>query len=192
MLLRVVGTCPHVGLPAGASCDRISNCDSHLAPSLTHRLFRPQQIIQSVTGGPPPTKLTQIVMGGIAKVFAGEIVEEGKSTGMGCKGSLGGKQVPQSGAASRCALQCGVLIVAAIAAREVMQARGESGPLTPDHIRTALHNVRMKGLLPTTQYVPGRGSHREWYAPCSPHRPLASHDPAGTCPTRYTQGRLLQ
>jgi transcription initiation factor TFIID subunit 11 len=79
-----------------------------------------------------------IAMAGIAKVFVGEVVEEGTYTG---------NDVIIRMAWSKCV---GVyfLNVFLIAALDVMEQWGDSGPLQPKHLREAVRRVRNRGGIP--------------------------------------------
>src|SRR4051812_8684202 len=85
-------------------------------PSLQHKkTYVEHQVIQQTIGQQVSQPVAQIVAG-FAKVFVGEIVEKGSSISMPAP-----FPVPQY----------------AVSARAVQTRRGETGPLSPDHLREA-------------------------------------------------------
>ena len=95
------------------------------------------QLMQTITGCSISQNVV-IAMAGIAKVFVGEVVEEGTYTG---------NDVIIRMAWSKCV---GVyfLNVFLIAALDVMEQWGDSGPLQPKHLREAVRRVRNRGGIP--------------------------------------------
>lgn len=75
-----------------------------------------------------------IAMSGIAKVFIGEIVEEGNSK------SLPYYIYPNM-------FLYGVVILAL----DIMEAQGDSGPLHPKHLREAVRRLKKSGAIPSSK-----------------------------------------
>lgn len=89
------------------------------------------QIVQTITGNSVSQNVV-IAMSGIAKVFIGEIVEEGNFDSLAC-----------------------MLIVNShiclILALDIMEAQGDSGPLHPKHLREAVRRLRKSGAIPSSK-----------------------------------------
>lgn len=75
-------------------------------------------------------------MAGIAKVFVGEVVEEGMERGLNhmARGSS--------------VLIFYIFVLLHVAALDVMEQWGDSGPLQPKHLREAVRRVRNRGGIP--------------------------------------------
>jgi len=89
--------------------------------------------MQTITGCSVSQNVV-IAMSGIAKVFVGEVVEEGKLMGFFILGW-------------KCKYQfCNHT------ALDVMEAQGESGALQPKFIREAVRRLRSKGRMPIGRF----------------------------------------
>ena len=90
------------------------------------------QLMQTITGCSISQNVV-IAMAGIAKVFVGEVVEEGKT-------------INQLGVLFVCNNLYGFSLF--FLALDVMEQWGDSGPLQPKHLREAVRRVRNRGGIP--------------------------------------------
>ena len=85
--------------------------------------------MQSITGCSVSQNVV-IAVSGIAKVFVGEVVEEGQIVIEKLLNKI-------------------IIDILNIIALDVMEQNGESGPLQPKHLREAVRRLRLNGKMPT-------------------------------------------
>ena len=90
--------------------------------------------MQTITGCSVSQNVV-IAMSGIAKVFVGEIVEEGRSYFFVNIIRIDYQNVILNYCVCRTAL-------------DVMEAQNETGPLQPKHLREAVRRLRLQGQIP--------------------------------------------